>query len=268
MVVGSAWDDVGANSDQGSAYVFFRSGGLWSQQTQLTASDGAADDLFGNSLAISGNTILVGSPRDDSGNGSAYVFLQAGGVWSEQAKLTASDEVRGLFGSSVAVRGGIAIVGAPWDEFLGGTNEGKGSAYALEVATGQVQVGHYARRRRREFLDFMNDLVAVYPDSELHVILDNLNIHKPKQDRWLQHHPRVHLHFTPTAASWLNLIEVWFSILSRQALRNLSCTEVRQLREAIDRFVGAYKKIAAPFEWTKTEVHPAGLKKRYSDLCK
>jgi transposase len=139
---------------------------------------------------------------------------------------------------------------------------------ALEVATGQVQVGHYSRRRRREFLDFMNDVVAQHPDREIHVILDNLNTHKSKQDGWLARHPRVHFHFIPTYSSWLNMVEVWFSILSRQALRNLSCTTVSQLRDAIDRFVQAYQKTATPFEWTKAVVHPSAPKQRYSDLCK
>jgi len=138
---------------------------------------------------------------------------------------------------------------------------------ALEVATGQVQVGHYPRRRRREFLDFMNDVVAAHPRREIHVILDNLNTHKPKQDRWLARHPKVRFHFVPTYSSWLNMVEVWFSILSRQALRNLSCTAVRQLREAIDQFVKAYRDTAAPFEWTKAVVEPSSLKQRYSDLC-
>ena len=119
---------------------------------------------------------------------------------------------------------------------------------ALEVATGQVQVGHYPRRKRRQFLDFMNGVVAAHSGQTLHVILDNLNTHKPKRDRWLTQYPTVHFHFIPTYSSWLNLVESWFSILGRQALRNLSCTEARQLREAIDRFVKAYQETAAPFE--------------------
>ena len=139
---------------------------------------------------------------------------------------------------------------------------------ALEVATGQVQVGHYPRRRRRQFLDFMNRVVASYGDKTLHVILDNLNTHKPKHDRWLGQHPHVQFHYTPTYSSWLNMVESWFSILSRQALRNLSCSEARQLREAIDRFVQAYQETAAPFDWTKEVVYASGPKKRYSDLCK
>lgn len=139
---------------------------------------------------------------------------------------------------------------------------------ALEVATGQVQVGHYPRRRRRQFLDFMNGVVAAHTGKVLHVILDNLNTHKPKHDRWLGRHSQVHFHYTPTYSSWLNMVESWFSILSRQALRNLSCSQARQLREAIDRFVKAYQQSAAPFEWTKEVVYASAPKKRYSDLCK
>jgi transposase len=130
---------------------------------------------------------------------------------------------------------------------------------ALEVATGLVQAGHYRRRRRREFLDFMNDLVSRYPpDQEIHVILDNLSTHKPKHDRWLARHKNVHFHFTPTHASWLNQVEVWFSILARRALRNASFTSRDKLREAIDRFIHAYNEEATPFEWTKQVVHPGG----------
>ena len=87
---------------------------------------------------------------------------------------------------------------------------------ALNVASGLVHAGHYRRRRRREFLDFMNDLIAQYPGKELHVVLDNLNTHKPKEDRWLKAHPKVHFHFIPTHSSWLNQIECWFSILQPQ----------------------------------------------------
>jgi len=137
---------------------------------------------------------------------------------------------------------------------------------ALDVITGQVQTGHYRRRRRREFLDFMNELVAAHPGREIHVVLDNLNTHKPKENRWLQRHPQVHFHYTPTYSSWLNQVECWFSILSRQALRGASFTSAQQVREAIDRFVTAYNEKAAPFEWKKTVVHPTGPKRNYADL--
>ena len=138
---------------------------------------------------------------------------------------------------------------------------------ALETTTGLVRAGHYTRRRRREFLDFMNDLVAQYPSSqEIHVILDNLNTHKPKHDRWLARRKNVRFHFTPTRASWLNQVEIWFSILQRRVLRNGSFTSPRALREAIDRFLAAYNESTSPFEWTSKRVIPAGLKKRYADL--
>lgn len=138
---------------------------------------------------------------------------------------------------------------------------------ALGVATAMVTAGHY--RRRLEFLDFMNEVIADYPlDQEIRVILDNLNTHKPKQDRWLRRHPNVHVHFTPTHATWLNLVECWFIILSRRALRGGSFTSPRQVREAIDRFVEAYAKEAAPFEWRKRVVHPARLRKHYTELRK
>ena len=137
---------------------------------------------------------------------------------------------------------------------------------ALEVATGAVTGGHYRRRRRRDFLDFMNRLVALYEGRELHVVLDNLNTHKPKRERWLQRHRNVHFHYTPTRASWLNQIEIWFSILSRRALQGASFTSPRQVCQAIDRFIEAYNQDAHPFEWTKSTVHPRGLINNYSDL--
>ena len=138
---------------------------------------------------------------------------------------------------------------------------------ALEVATGLAHTGHYRHRRRREFLDFMNQNVALYPDKELHVILDNLNTHKPKHDRWLARHPSVHFHYIPTHASWLNQVEVWFSILSRQTLRGLNATSVRDICRAIDAFTDARNEHPFPFEWNKSVVHPVNLKHHYADLC-
>jgi len=139
---------------------------------------------------------------------------------------------------------------------------------ALEVHSGIAHVGHYRRRRRREFLDFMNRVVAQYPDTELHVILDNLNTHKPKHDRWLPRHPQVHFHYTPTHASWLNQVEVWFSILTRAALRGLSTTDPRQVRRAIDEFTDDRNEHPVPFEWKKTVVHPGSLTQHYAKLRK
>ena len=103
----------------------------------------------------------------------------------------------------------------------------------------------------------MNDAIAEHREREIPAIVDNLNMHKPEQDRWLARHPDVHFHLIPTYSSWLNVVEVWFSILSRQAVQNLSSTAIRQLYEFIDRFVKVYRKTAAPFEWTGAVVHPS-----------
>lgn len=126
---------------------------------------------------------------------------------------------------------------------------------ALDVATGQITTSHYRRRRRIEFLDFMNRVVADHPDREIHVVLDNLNTHKPKRDGWLARHPNVHFHFTPTHASWMNQVEIWFSILSRGALAGASFTSPTQLRNQIDAFVDNYNARAKPFSWQATTVH-------------
>jgi len=139
---------------------------------------------------------------------------------------------------------------------------------ALEVATGLVTTGHYKRRRRIEFLDFMNKVVRQYPeDQEIHVILDNLSTHSKKGGTWLARHPNVHFHFTPTNASWLNQIEVWFSILTVRVLRNASFTSTKELRGAINCFTEAYCEDCSPFAWTKEKVHQVTLKRCYADLC-
>lgn len=137
---------------------------------------------------------------------------------------------------------------------------------AFEVATGKVTAAHVKRRRRIEFLDFMDEVVAAYPDQELHVILDNLNTHK-NNHAWLAAHPRVTFHFTPTSASWLNQVEIWFSILQNKSLSKASFTSVRQLREHMDHFIAAYNLNPKPFVWTKTKVHQRRMTgRRVSDL--
>jgi transposase len=134
---------------------------------------------------------------------------------------------------------------------------------AFEVATGKVTAAHKTRRRRIEFLDFMNRIVAAYPtDTAIHVVLDNLNTHKPKNDRWLKRHPNVRFHFTPTRASWLNQVEIWFSILEGKSLHGASFTSVKQLKEHIDAFINAYNQNAAPFVWTKAKVYQRRVKER------
>jgi transposase len=137
---------------------------------------------------------------------------------------------------------------------------------ALEVASGQIKARHTKRRRRVEFLDFMNVLVADYREQEIHVILDNLSTHKPKRDRWLARHKNVHFHFTPTHASWLNQVEIWFSILARSTLKGASFGSVADLRAAIDAFITAYNATATPFQWCQAQVRPKNLASRITDL--
>ena len=132
---------------------------------------------------------------------------------------------------------------------------------ALEVATGRIIAAHSKRRRRIEFLGFMNSLVAAFPDRGLHVILDNLSTHK-KNELWLKKHPQVHFHFTPTRSSWLNQIEIWFSILQGQSLNGASFTAVEQLQQHINAFIAAYNQNAQPFAWTKKKVRQRRFKNR------
>jgi transposase len=113
----------------------------------------------------------------------------------------------------------------------------------------------------------MNRLVAEHAGREIHVILDNLNTHKPKDDRWLARHKNVHFHFTPTHAFWLNQVEVWFSIFSAKALAGASFTSPRQVRDQIDAFINAYNQTAHPFEWTKQVVFSQHPRAKYADLC-
>jgi transposase len=131
---------------------------------------------------------------------------------------------------------------------------------ALNVANGQVTGRHYKRRRRVEFLDFMNRVVKHYEAREIHVILDNLSTHKPKRDLWLARHPNVHFHYTPTHASWLNQIETWFSILTGQSLSGASFRSVAELVAHIESFIASYNADAKPFVWTKSAVHQKRLK--------
>ena len=137
---------------------------------------------------------------------------------------------------------------------------------AFEVGSGRVHGMHASTHKRDDFLTFMNRVVAAYPGQELHVILDNLSTHKPKHDAWLERHKNVHLHFTPTHASWMNQVEVWFSILSRQALHNSSFRSVREVCDRIDAFIAAYNRKAHPFRWLAAEVHPSAPRPSIAQL--
>jgi transposase len=123
---------------------------------------------------------------------------------------------------------------------------------ALEVATGQVTDACYARHRHQEFLRFLKQVAKAYPRRKLHLVVDNYATHKhPTVRAWLDRHPRITLHFTPTSGSWLNLIEVFFSIITRQAIRRGSYTSVADLITAIRTFIDGWNDRAQPFTWTK-----------------
>lgn len=111
----------------------------------------------------------------------------------------------------------------------------------------------------------MNRVLAQHPGKQIHVILDNLSTHKPKRDMWLKRHPEVHFHYTPTHASWLNQIEIWFSILASKSLAGASFRSVPELVDHIDNFIASYNHNAKPFVWTKSAVHQKRLRPCFTD---
>jgi transposase len=139
---------------------------------------------------------------------------------------------------------------------------------ALEVATGKVTDHCYDRHGKAEFLDFLKKVAKAYPRRQLHVVLDNYHTHKHDDiSAWLAKNPRVRLHFTPTSGSWLNLVEVFFGIITRQAIRRGSFDNTKQLVSAIRTFIEGWNDRCHPFTWTKTadEILPHATRKRDSD---
>jgi transposase len=137
---------------------------------------------------------------------------------------------------------------------------------ALEVATGVIRGKTTQTKKRADFQAFMEEVVAEQPaDRQIHVILDNLNTHKKNED-WLAKHPNVTFHFTPTSASWLNQVEIWFGIFQRKALNNASFRSIEQLTKAIHDFTAAYNENAAPFVWRKRQVRGSQLRNTIVNL--
>jgi len=124
---------------------------------------------------------------------------------------------------------------------------------ALEVATGKVTDACYPRHTHAEFLDFLKLVAKAHPRVKLHVVADNYATHKhPKVKAWLQRNPRITMHFTPTSGSWMNLVEIFFGIITRQAIRRGTFTSVKELTNAIEVFIDAWNDRCEPFVWTKT----------------
>ena len=123
---------------------------------------------------------------------------------------------------------------------------------ALEIASGQVVAQVKQRRTSVNFLRFLKDVVRTFPERELHMVLDNLNIHKNEAaQRWLKRHPRVRFHYTPTHASWVNMVECFFSILGKQALSQSVHTSKHQLKEFLLDYIARNNENPRPFVWTK-----------------
>jgi transposase len=125
---------------------------------------------------------------------------------------------------------------------------------ALEVGTGRVTTQARARHTGDDFLAFLRRVERTYPIGELHVVLDNVSTHKtPAVRAWLEAHPRIAFHFTPTSASWMNQVETWFGILTRQAIRRGTFRSVRELIARIEVFTASWNAGASPFAWTKSD---------------
>ena len=123
---------------------------------------------------------------------------------------------------------------------------------ALEVATGKVTDACYPRHRHQEFLRFLKKVAAAHPRVQLHIVVDNYATHKhPDVQAWLAKHPRITLHFTPTSGSWLNMVEIFFGIITRQAIRRGTFTSVKDLITAIETFIDGWNDRCQPFTWTK-----------------
>jgi transposase len=138
---------------------------------------------------------------------------------------------------------------------------------ALEVATGTIRGKITQTKKRVDFQAFMDEVIEGQPAGrQIHVILDNLSTHK-KNDDWLAAHPNVTFHFTPTNASWLNQVEIWFGIFQRKTLNNASFASIEQLIKAIHDFTTAYNENAAPFVWRKREVKGSQLRNTIVNLC-
>jgi transposase len=124
---------------------------------------------------------------------------------------------------------------------------------ALNIATGKVTACCQPRHRHQEFLRFLKQVARAYPAGELHLVMDNYAAHKrPEIRQWLADNPRILVHFTPTSASWMNLVEVWFGIIERQAIHRGSFRSVRDLTTKIRAFIDGWNDRCHPFTWTKT----------------
>ena len=139
---------------------------------------------------------------------------------------------------------------------------------ALEIASGQIHAQTTEHKKREDFRRFLEGVVAELPaDKEVHVILDNYCTHKRNEDWLAKFEGRVQFHFTPTSASWLNQVEIWFGLLTRKSLRGASFASKDQLRDAIQAFVALTNEHPKLFRWRKREVKGSQLRNTIVNLC-
>jgi len=166
LVVGSPFDDTPGVFDHGSAYVFTRNSGAWTQQAKLLASDGVANDVFGSSIALDGDRVLVGAPQADgvgqSNRGAAYLFERNGAVWSEVTKLEPSDGLANdKFGSAVSVDSDTIAIGSPFHDAAGSN---AGAAYVYFGASGSWALQQKLTDIGAVFVDNFGTSLAVEGD--------------------------------------------------------------------------------------------------------
>ena len=192
----------------------------------------------------------------DSGNtawvliSTALVLFMTPGLALFYGGMVRSKNVLGMLMQNIFAMGLLAVLWAALVFSLAFGNAGDGGfignfdyVWLKDVGPGLTD---------QEFLGFLQQVAAAYPRRELHVVVDNYATHKhPAVRAWLARHPRVHLHFTPTSGSWLNLVEAFFSIITRQALRRGNFPTVTDLIAAIECFIAAWNDRCRPFTWTK-----------------
>jgi transposase len=139
---------------------------------------------------------------------------------------------------------------------------------ALEIASGQVFAQTTEQKKREDFQRFLDGVISELPaDKDIHVILDNYSTHKRNHDWLAKYEGRIQFHFTPTSASWLNQVEIWFGLLTRKTLRGASFASKDQLRSAIEAFVAKTNQHHKPFHWRKREVKGSQLRNTIINLC-
>ena len=134
---------------------------------------------------------------------------------------------------------------------------------ALDVLTGKLSANAFFQKHTNvEFVDFLNRVAEAHPGVDLHVICDNYATHKHQNVKdWLAANPRVTMHFTPTSCSWLNMVEIFFGIITRQCLKRGTFSSVPELQDAMERYIEHYNQDARPFRWTKSADHLLGKMK-------